>query len=73
MAHDSRYERPTAEADPTIPAGTLRRVGLLPPDTVGREPNGYRNLIQLSKPLRFLRPRYKPRIDWELLERYQMG
>ena len=64
-----------AEADSTIPAGDTEAGQKLyyHLTLLAENQTGYRNLIQLSS-LAFLEGYYyKPRIDWELLERYSDG
>ncbi|MGA1346197.1 MAG: DNA polymerase III subunit alpha, partial [Ilumatobacteraceae bacterium] len=76
MAHDHRSERPTRRGAKVDDSGGDAEGGrklyyhltLLAENEIG-----YRNLIQLSS-LAFLEGYYyKPRIDWELLERYSSG
>ena len=76
MAHDHRSERPARRGARVDDSGGDAEGGrklyyhltLLAENEVG-----YRNLIQLSS-LAFLEGYYyKPRIDWELLERYSSG
>ncbi|MED5328080.1 MAG: DNA polymerase III subunit alpha, partial [Actinomycetota bacterium] len=75
MAHDSRYERPTRrgrldDSGGDTEAGQKLYYHLT---LLAENQTGYRNLIQLSS-LAFLEGYYyKPRIDWELLERYSDG
>ena len=50
------------------------REALLPPDPAGRDrPQGYRNLLKLSSAAYLEGYYYKPRLDWELLERHHEG
>jgi DNA polymerase III subunit alpha len=75
MAHDHRSERPTRRGRLDDSGGdTEGGAKLYYHLTLLAESNaGYRNLIQLSS-LAFLEGYYyKPRIDWELLERYHDG
>jgi DNA polymerase III subunit alpha len=75
MAHDHRSERPGPARSPRRFRRRHRRrpEALLPPDAVAENDLGYRNLIQLSS-LAFMEGYYyKPRIDWELLEKYHDG
>ena len=75
MAHDHRSERPTRRGRVDDSGGDTEggkklyyHLTLLAENDVG-----YRNLIQLSS-LAFLEGYYyKPRIDWELIERYSDG
>jgi DNA polymerase-3 subunit alpha len=75
MAHDHRSERPTRRGRVDDSGGDTEggrklyyHLTLLAENEVG-----YRNLIQLSS-LAFLEGYYyKPRIDWDLLERYHDG
>jgi DNA polymerase-3 subunit alpha len=75
MAHDHRSERPTRRGRIDDSGGDTEggkklyyHLTLLAENEVG-----YRNLIQLSS-LAFLEGYYyKPRIDWELLEKYHEG
>ncbi len=75
MAHDHRSERPTRRGRVDDSGGDTEggkklyyHLTLLAENDVG-----YRNLIQLSS-LAFLEGYYyKPRIDWELIERYSKG
>jgi DNA polymerase-3 subunit alpha len=75
MAHDHRSERPTRRGRLDDSGGDTEggkklyyHLTLLAENEVG-----YRNLIQLSS-LAFLEGYYyKPRIDWELLEKYHDG
>ena len=75
QAHDSRSERPTRRGriddtggDTDGGAKLYYHLTLLAESDVG-----YRNLIQLAS-LAFLEGYYyKPRLDWELLERYHEG
>ena len=75
MAHDDRHERPTRRGKLDDSGGDTEggrklyyHLTLLSENEVG-----YRNLIQLSS-LAFLEGYYyKPRIDWELLEKYSSG
>jgi DNA polymerase-3 subunit alpha len=75
MAHDHRSERPTRRGRVDDSGGDTEggkklyyHLTLLAENEVG-----YRNLIQLSS-LAFLEGYYyKPRIDWELLEKYSDG
>ncbi len=75
MAHDHRSERPTRRGRIDDSGGDTEggkklyyHLTLLAENEVG-----YRNLIQLSS-LAFLEGYYyKPRIDWELLEKYHDG
>ncbi|MBL6760808.1 MAG: DNA polymerase III subunit alpha [Ilumatobacteraceae bacterium] len=75
MAHDSRHERPARRGRMDDSGGDTDgghklyyHLTLLAENDIG-----YRNLIQLSS-LAFLEGYYyKPRIDWELLERYSEG
>jgi DNA polymerase-3 subunit alpha len=75
MAHDHRSERPTRRGRIDDSGGDTEggkklyyHLTLLAENEVG-----YRNLIQLSS-LAFLEGYYyKPRMDWELLERYHDG
>ena len=75
MAHDHRSERPTRRGRIDDSGGDTEggrklyyHLTLLAENEVG-----YRNLIQLAS-LAFLEGYYyKPRIDWELLERYHDG
>ena len=75
MAHDSRHERPTRrgrldDSGGDTEAGQKLYYHLT---LLAENQTGYRNLIQLSS-LAFLEGYYyKPRIDWELLERYSDG
>ena len=75
MAHDSRYERPTRrgrldDSGGDTEAGQKLYYHLT---LLAENQTGYRNLIQLSS-LAFLEGYYyKPRIDWELLEKYSDG
>ncbi len=75
MAHDSRYERPTRrgrldDSGGDTEAGQKLYYHLT---LLAENQTGYRNLIQLSS-LAFIEGYYyKPRIDWELLERYSDG
>ncbi|MFW2336400.1 DNA polymerase III subunit alpha [Ilumatobacter sp.] len=75
MAHDHRSERPTRRGRVDDSGGDTEggrklyyHLTLLAENDIG-----YRNLIQLSS-LAFLEGYYyKPRIDWELIERYSDG
>ncbi len=75
MAHDHRSERPTRRGRLDDSGGDTEggkklyyHLTLLAENEIG-----YRNLIQLSS-LAFLEGYYyKPRMDWELLERYHEG
>ncbi|MEO6652877.1 MAG: DNA polymerase III subunit alpha [Ilumatobacteraceae bacterium] len=75
MAHDHRSERPTRRGRVDDSGGDTEggkklyyHLTLLAENEVG-----YRNLIQLSS-LAFLEGYYyKPRIDWELIEKYSTG
>ncbi|MGA1051430.1 MAG: DNA polymerase III subunit alpha [Ilumatobacteraceae bacterium] len=75
MAHDHRSERPTRRGrlddsggDTEGGAKLYYHLTLLAENEIG-----YRNLIQLSS-LAFLEGYYyKPRMDWELLEKYSTG
>ena len=75
MAHDHRSERPTRRGRSTTRAATPRaaRSSTTTSRCSPRTTIGYRNLIQLSS-LAFLEGYYyKPRMDWELLEKYSDG
>jgi DNA polymerase III subunit alpha len=75
MAHDHRSERPSRRGRVDDTGGDAEGGRKLYYHlTVLAESNmGYRNLIQLSS-LAFLEGYYyKPRMDWELLERYHEG
>ena len=75
MAHESRHERPARRGriddtggDTESGSKLYYHLTLLAENTTG-----YRNLIQLSS-LAFLEGYYyKPRLDWELLEKYSEG
>src|SRR5262245_51146006 len=75
MAHDTRHERPARRGriddsggDTEGGAKLYYHITLL-----AESDEGYRNLIQLSS-LAFLEGYYyKPRVDWEVLERYSGG
>ncbi len=75
MAHDSRHERPSRRGRVDDTGGDTEggkklyyHLTLLAENDIG-----YRNLIQLSS-IAFLEGYYyKPRMDWELLERYHEG
>ncbi len=75
MAHDSRHERPARrgrldDSGGDTEAGQKLYYHLT---LLAENQTGYRNLIQLSS-LAFLEGYYyKPRIDWELLEKYSQG
>ena len=75
MAHDSRYERPTRRGRLDDSGGDTEGGQKLyyHLTLLAENQTGYRNLIKLSS-LAFLEGYYyKPRIDWELLERYSDG
>src|SRR4029453_7629479 len=75
MAHDHRSERPARRGRLDDSGGdTEGGRKLSPPLPLLAENNeGYRNLIQLSS-LAFMEGYYyKPRMDWELLEKYSKG
>ncbi len=75
MAHDSRHERPSRRGRVDDTGGDTEggkklyyHLTLLAENDIG-----YRNLIQLSS-IAFLEGYYyKPRMDWDLLERYHEG
>ncbi len=75
MAHESRHERPNrrGKLDDTggdVDGGKKLYYHL----TLLAESNaGYRNLIKLSSEAYLSGMHYKPRCDWELLERYSEG
>ena len=76
MAAESRHERPGDGAGrSTTPVVTSRagqklyyHLTLLAETT-----DGYRNLMKLSSAAYLEGYYYKPRVDWELLERYHAG
>jgi DNA polymerase III subunit alpha len=75
MAHDHRSERPARRGRVDDSGGDTEGGGKLyyHLTLLAENDTGYRNLIQLSS-LAFLEGYYyKPRIDWELLERYHEG
>ncbi|MCU0261573.1 MAG: DNA polymerase III subunit alpha, partial [Ilumatobacteraceae bacterium] len=75
MAHDHRSERPARRGRVDDSGGDTEGGGKLyyHLTLLAETDVGYRNLIQLSS-LAFLEGYYyKPRIDWELLERYHEG
>jgi len=75
MAHESRHERPARRGRIDDTGGDTESGSKLYYHlTLLAENNtGYRNLIQLSS-LAFLEGYYyKPRLDWELLEKYSEG
>ncbi len=75
MAHDHRSERPTRRGRLDDSGGDTEGGKKLyyHLTLLAENETGYRNLIQLSS-LAFLEGYYyKPRIDWELLEKYHEG
>ena len=75
MAHDHRSERPTRRGRVDDSGGDTEGGKKLyyHLTLLAENETGYRNLIQLSS-LAFLEGYYyKPRIDWELLEKYSEG
>src|SRR3954451_24374512 len=75
MAHESRHERPARRGriDDTGGDAEGGRKLYYHLTLLAETDTGYRNLIQLSS-LAFLEGYYyKPRMDWELLERYHEG
>src|SRR3954470_13730009 len=75
MAHESRHERPARRGRIDDTGGDAEggkklyyHLTLLAEDEVG-----YRNLIQLSSTAFLEGYYYKPRLDWELLERHHEG
>jgi DNA polymerase-3 subunit alpha len=75
MAHDDRHERPARRGRLDDSGGDTEggRKLYYHLTLLAENQLGYRNLIQLSS-LAFLEGYYyKPRIDWELLERYSDG
>jgi DNA polymerase III subunit alpha len=75
MAHDSRHERPTRRGRVDDAGGDTEGGGKLyyHLTLLAENEAGYRNLIKLSS-LAFLEGYYyKPRMDWELLERHADG
>jgi DNA polymerase III subunit alpha len=75
MAHDHRSERPTRRGRLDDSGGDTEGGKKLyyHLTLLAESETGYRNLIQLSS-LAFLEGYYyKPRIDWELLEKYHDG
>ncbi len=75
MAHDHRTERPTRRGRLDDSGGDTEGGKKLyyHLTLLAENETGYRNLIQLSS-LAFLEGYYyKPRIDWELLEKYHHG
>ena len=75
MAGESRHERPVRRGRSTTPAATSTageklyyHLTLLAETT-----EGYRNLMKLSSAAYLEGYYYKPRVDWELLERYHDG
>ncbi len=75
MAHESRHERPARRGRLDDTGGDAEGGKKLyyHLTLLAENDNGYRNLIQLSS-LAFLEGYYyKPRMDWELLERYHEG
>ncbi len=75
MAHDHRSERPTRRGRVDDSGGDTEGGKKLyyHLTLLAENETGYRNLIQLSS-LAFLEGYYyKPRIDWELLEKYSDG
>ncbi|MCU1379634.1 MAG: dnaE, partial [Acidimicrobiales bacterium] len=75
MAHDSRFERPSRrgkvdDSGGEVDGGKKLYYHLC---LLAENDTGYRNLIKLSS-LAFLEGYfYKPRLDWELLERHASG
>jgi len=75
MAHESRHERPTRRGrfddtggDTDAGSKLYYHLTLLAENNVG-----YRNLIKLSSLAYLEGYYYKPRLDWDLLERYSEG
>ncbi len=75
MAHESRHERPARRGRIDDTGGDTETGSKLYYHlTLLAENNtGYRNLIQLSSLAYLEGYYYKPRLDWELLERYSEG
>jgi DNA polymerase-3 subunit alpha len=75
MAHESRHERPARRGRIDDTGGDTESGSKLyyHLTLLAENDTGYRNLIQLSS-LAFLEGYYyKPRLDWELLEKYSEG
>jgi DNA polymerase-3 subunit alpha len=75
MAHDHRSERPTRRGRQDDSGGDTEGGNKLyyHLTLLAENDAGYRNLIQLSSKAFLEGYYYKPRLDWELLERYSEG
>ncbi len=75
MAHDHRSERPTRRGRQDDSGGETEGGNKLyyHLTLLAESDAGYRNLIQLSSQAYLEGYYYKPRLDWELLERYAGG
>ncbi|MFM8312546.1 MAG: DNA polymerase III subunit alpha, partial [Ilumatobacteraceae bacterium] len=75
MAHDSRHERPPRRGRLDDSGGEAEggRKQYYHLTLLAENDQGYRNLIQLASLAYLEGYYYKPRLDWELLERYSEG
>src|SRR4051794_13395721 len=75
MAHDSRHERPArrGRVDDTGGEAEGGKKLYYHLTLLAEDEGGYRNLIQLSSTAFLEGYYYKPRLDWELLERHHEG